>query len=301
MNYDLIVVGQGFAGLTCAAGAASLGLRVANFESDFAGGLVANVNELHRFDEADGTSGMDHALVLARDNLKAGVALRQAQVSAVRPVDGGFEVESDEGIDTARAVVLATGARLKKLDVPGEQEYEGRGVSHCADCDGPLYSGQAVVVVGGGDWALRDALLLVREGALVHLVHEGAQPSACAENRERAQAEPKINMHANTRVEAVLGDDKGMTGVRLRDASGRPSELASAGLFAMVGLEPNSAIAPDAVRRDVAGYLCVDEACQTAVPGLWAIGQVRAGFGGWLIDATFEARQVAQSVKSMFR
>jgi len=301
MDYDLIVVGQGFAGLTCAAEAARLGLGVASFEGDFAGGLVANVNELQRFDEADGSSGMDHALVLARDNVKAGVAHRQAAVTAVRPVDGGFEVESDDGIDTARAVVLACGARLKKLGIPGEDDYEGRGVSQCADCDGPLFAGKPVVVAGGGDWALQDALLLAQEGATVHIVHDAAEPSACAEYRERVRAEPTIILHPSSRVEAVVGDETGVTAVRLRNVSGETSELASAGLFALAALEPNGALAPDAVRRDLAGHLCVDDQCETDVPGLWAIGQVRSGFGGWLIDATADGRRVAEAVQTRLR
>ncbi|MDQ6685487.1 MAG: NAD(P)/FAD-dependent oxidoreductase [Pseudomonadota bacterium] len=298
MDHDLIVIGQGVAGLTCAAEAAGLGLRVANFEGEFAGGLVANVNELQRFDEAEGASGMDYSLLLLKSNIKAGVTHLPAQASSIRAIEGGFAVESDEGALTARAVVLATGARLQKLGVPGEDEYEGRGVSHCADCDGPLFAGQVVVVAGGGDWALQDALLLARESAHVHIVFDAAEPSACAESRARAQAEPTIELHPGCTIERVLGDANGMTGVRLRSGDGTTVELASAGLFALPGLEANSAIAPAAARRDAGGALCVDDVCETDVPGLWAIGQVRAGFAGWLSDAVADARAVARAIKN---
>lgn len=298
-NHDVIVVGEGFAGLTCASEAAKLGLKVATFEAEFQGGLVVNVNEIEHFDEAAGLSGMDHAMMLARANARAGVKSTTTAVTSVRPAaDGSFEVETEAGRHTARAVVLASGARLKKLGVPGEAEFEGRGVSHCADCDAPMFTGAEVVVAGGGDWALLDALILARECSVVHLVHDGAQPTACSEYLERVAAEPRIRAWPGTRIEAVEGGAQGMTGVRLRHADGSARELPCAGLFALVGLEPNSAIAPTDVPRDASGFLQVNEKLQTSVPGLWAIGQVRSGFGGWLADATAEARQVAQAVKA---
>lgn len=295
-DYDLIVVGEGFAGLTCAGEAARLGLRVATFEGEFFGGLVVNINELEHFDEAGGLSGMDHAGQLARANAKAGVKSTQAAVTSVRPVDGGFEVQSDEGTHTARAVVLASGARVKKLGVPGETEFEGRGVSHCADCDAPMFTDTEVVVAGGGDWALREALVLAGECSMVHVVHEGPMLTACGEFLKRAKAEPKIRAWPDSTIEAVLGD-KGVTAVRLRKPDGSTSELPCAGVFAFTGLEPNNAMAPAEVRRDPEGYLQVRDDLETDVPGLWAIGQVRSGFGGWLRDATAEARRAAQAVK----
>jgi thioredoxin reductase (NADPH) len=298
MNYDLIVVGEGVAGLTCASEAAKLGLSVATYEGEFFGGLVVNVTELESFQEADGLSGLDHAAILARANAKAGVKSTQAAVNAVRPVAGGFEVASDDGIETARAVVLASGARLKKLGVPGEAEFEGRGVSHCADCDGPMFAGAEVVVAGGNDWAFQDALLLARECPAVHLVHEGAQATACPEYVKRVQTEARIRAWPETMVEEVLGSATGMTGVRLRHANGSAHELPCAGLFVMVGLEPNSAMAPEGARRDASGFLQVRADLETDVPGIWAIGQVRSGFGGWLRHATEESRHAAQMVKA---
>jgi len=297
-TYDLIVVGEGFAGLACAAEASRLGLKVASFEAGFFGGLVVNVNELEAFDEAEGLSGMDYAGTLANANRKAGVKSSNAEVSAIRAQDGGFEVVTDSATHTARFVVIASGARLKKLGVAGEAEFEGRGVSHCADCDAPMFIDQEVVVAGAGDWALQDALLLARDCSAVHLVHEEAEPTACALYLQRARAQPRIHFHARQRIEAVLGNHGGMTGVRLRDAQGTERELAAMGLFALVGLEPNSAIAPEPVQRDASGHLVVDEDLETGVPGLWAIGQVRAGFAGWLNDAVADARHAAQRIQA---
>lgn len=297
-TYDLIVVGEGFAGLACAAEASRLGLKVASFEAGFFGGLVVNVNELEAFDEAQGLSGMTYAGTLATANKKAGVQSRNAEVSAIRAQAGGFEVVTDSGTHSARFVVVASGARLKKLGVAGEEEFEGRGVSHCADCDAPLFTDQEVVVAGAGDWAVQDALLLARDCSAVHLVHEEAEPTAHAQYLARARAEPRIQFHARQRIEAVLGNDSGMTGVRLRDAQGAERELAAMGLFALVGLEPNSAIAPEPVQRDASGHLVVNDELETGVPGLWAIGQVRAGFGGWLKDAIADARLAAARIQA---
>lgn len=296
-DFDLIVVGEGFAGLSCAAEAARLGLKVATFEAEFFGGLVVNVNELERFDEAAGLSGMDHAALLARDNGKAGVKSTNAAVEAVRAVDGGFEVDVAGGTKRARSVVLASGAHLKKLGVPGEDEYEGRGVSHCADCDAPMFAGAEAIVVGNNDWAVQDALILANECSTVHLLHEGGALQANDEYRERLAGAGNIRLWPSAKVDAVLGNAQGMTGVQMTDAQGS-RELASAGLFALVGLEPNSSMAPEAVRRDAAGFLMTNDELQTDVAGLYAIGQVRAGFGGWLSDAVDEARRVAQTIRA---
>lgn len=298
MTYDLIVVGEGVAGLTCAAEAAKLGLKVATFEAEFFGGLVVNVNELQNFDEAGGLSGMDHAGMLAMGNRKAGVKSTTAAVSAIRAVDGGFEVDTDAGRHGARFVVIASGARLKKLGVPGEEEFEGRGVSHCADCDAPMFTGADVVVAGGGDWALQDAMVLSQECSTVHVVHEGSELTACAGYIDRVKSDPKIRLHSDRAIDAVLGNDSGMTGVRLRDAQGGTSELAASGLFAVIGLEPNSGVAPVGVARDERGCLVTGKDLETAVAGLWAIGQVRSGFGGWLKDAVADARLAAGHVKA---
>ncbi len=296
--YDLIVVGEGIAGLTCAHEATQLGLKVATFEAEFFGGLVVNVNKLEHFDEASGVSGMDYAGSLASRNKKAGVKSVPSLVTAIRPVGDGFEVQAGASAHTARCVVLASGARLKKLSVPGETEFDGRGVSHCADCDGPMFTDVEVIVAGGGNWALQDALLLADECSAVHVVFEEEELSACADYIQRVKSEPKIHLHPGRTIEEVIGNDMGMTAVRTVDARGGKSEIKAAGLFALVGLEPNSALAPAEVGRDESGYLIVNQQLETDVPGVLAIGQVRAGFSGWLKDAAAEGRRAAEIVKA---
>ena len=145
-NFDLIVIGEGISGLTCASHATRAGLKVATIESTLFGGLVLNVNELDGYPGAE--SGTNLASELMQANADAGVTSLQEEVAAIKAKGGTFEVATKLGAYGARQVVIASGARLKKLGVPGETEFEGKGVSSCADCDAPMYQNEEVIVVG---------------------------------------------------------------------------------------------------------------------------------------------------------
>jgi thioredoxin reductase (NADPH) len=297
-DFDLVVIGEGIAGLCAARCAARTGMRVATFEANLFGGLVINVTELEGYPEGRIVSGAELASELVQENAELGVASVQEAVEAVAPADGGFEVVTAATRYRARRVIAASGARLKKLGVPGEAEFAGRGVSQCADCDGPMFQGEEVVVVGGGDSALQEALVLARYCGRVHLVHRGERLRARAHYVERASASPKISILWNTAVEAILGT-KMVEKVRLRDLrAGRAHELACAGVFAYVGLEPNAACLPPAVARDTRGFIVTDGTLLTSVPGLWAVGALRSGYSGRLSDAVAEAERAAQAAAS---
>ena len=294
-SYDLIVIGEGVSGLTCAGHAARAGIKTATFEAYLFGGLVLNVNELEGYPEDRGTSGADLASGLMQAGAEAGVVSVQEAVTAIRAAGGAFEVATASSVYGARQVVIASGARLKKLAVPGEDEFEGRGVSRCADCDGPMFQNENVVVVGGGDSALQEALVLARYCRKVHIVHRGVKFRARPEFIVRAGADSRIAIMWNTVVEAILGD-KMVGKVRLR-SGGKTGEIACAGVFAYIGLEPNVGFAPE-LKRDARGYLVTSDDFETSTPGIWAIGAARAGYSGLLRDAAAEAQRAAAAVRA---
>ena len=295
-NYDVIVIGEGIAGLTCANHAARAGLRVATFEANLFGGLVININELDGYPEGRQTSGAEFASELMEANSGLNVASVQEPVTAVLPANGAFQIKTSGSTYIARQVVVASGARLKKLGVPGESEYEGRGVSQCADCDGPMFQNEEVVVVGGGDAALQEALVLAHFCSKVHLLHRGERFRAKSHFVERVSAEPKISIIWNTVLEEI-GGGKMVEKVRIRGIrDGQTREFACAGVFANIGLEPNSNFLSPDVRRDERGCVVTTDALESSVPGIWAVGAVRSGYSGLLKDAAAEAERAARAV-----
>lgn len=296
MTYDLIVVGEGVAGLSCAVHAARAGLKVATLESTLFGGLVLNVNELDGFPGRE--SGTNLASELMTASSEAGVTSIQEEVTALRPAGAGFEVATAAGgTYGARQVVVASGARLKKLGVPGEDEFEGRGISHCADCDAPMYMNETAMVVGGGDAAMQEALVLAKFCGKVLVAHRGERLRARKHLADQAAANARIAFLWNTTVEAILGGQM-VEKVRVRKADGKTEEIPCAGVFAYIGLEPNSGFAPDGIARDAGGHLVTNDALETAVKGIWAVGAVRAGYSGLLKDAAAEGERAAQAVVS---
>lgn len=286
-SYDVIVIGTGIAGLAAARQALREGLKTATIEGLFFGGLVTNVNEL---DGEPAGSGSDVSAGLMMEVTKLGSKSLTANATGIEADGAQLVVKTDAGDFRSRAVIVASGARLKRLGVPGESELEEKGVSHCADCDGPFYQGQEVVVVGGGDSALQEALVLSDFAKTVHLVHRGAGFRAKPSLIDRVAARPNIAVRFNTEVEAVLGDDA-VRAVKLEGGE----ELSCTGIFAYVGLEPASEFLPGGVSRDAAGLVETGADFQTGMPGVFAAGAVRSGYGGMLAHAIAEGEAAARS------
>ena len=295
-RYDLIVIGAGITGLTASKHAVQKGLATANIETMLFGGLVININELDPAPPGESMSGTELASTLMMEISDLGVANLSETVGALSR-DGDFlTVTTDAGTHRARAVIVASGARLKRLGVPGEAEFEGRGVSQCADCDGAMFKDEEVVVVGGGDSALQEALVLANYCKHVHLVHRGAKFRARQHLIDAVAGRKNIHPVWNTVVEEVLGAQT-VNKVRVRDViAGGTREIPSSGLFAYIGLEPVCSFAPPEIKRDSDGFLTADKSMQTAMAGVYAAGAVRAGYGGLISDAVVEAQTAATAV-----
>ncbi len=295
--FDLIVIGTGVAGITAAQLAQQAGLSTAMIEANLFGGLITNVNDL---DGPFHGSGSDYAASLMSAACDLGAENISATVAAVEQGEEAFTVTTDAARHAARAIIVASGGRIRHLGVPGEEELEGRGVSRCADCDGPLFNGEEVVVVGGGDSAVQEAIALAAYARQVHIVHRGETFRARADLTGRLLGLGNVAVHWRTRVQAILGSD-GVRAVETVGPDGVSGEIACAGVFPYIGLEPASAFLPEPVARDPHGYIVTDHSMRTALPGLFVAGVVRAGNGGTISDAEGDAAAAVLSMLAFLK
>jgi len=294
-KFDVIVIGAGITGLTAAKQTAQAGLSTASIEALLFGGLVININEL---DGEPHGSGTDFASTLMGEISELGVENLSETVTSLSRDGNQIAVTTDAGTHRARAVIVASGARIKRIGIPGEAEFEHRGVSQCADCDGPMYQGEDVVVVGGGDSALQEALVLANFCKQVHLVHRGNKFRAHQNLIDTVAARDNIRPVWNSVALEVQGAQM-VNKVKVRNvADNKISEIPCSGFFAYIGLEPACDFAPSEIARDKDGFLVTDASLQTAIPGVFAAGAVRAGYGGMLTDAAKEAQTAAAAARA---
>jgi thioredoxin reductase (NADPH) len=293
--WDVVVAGGGIAGLTAAWLAARRGLAVALLEPQgMYGGQVGTVNTLDDWPAAGVASGVDLATSLVEKLHAESVEILTEAASGVAQGDGLLLVKAGEQSLRVRRLVAATGARLRTLGVPGEETLRGKGVSQCAHCDGGFFKDQDVVVVGGGDAALQEALVLADSSRAVSIVVRAGLRARRA-YADRASAKPNISFVWDATVEAIEGD-KAVTGVRVRAKNGEQKTLACSGVFPFVGVEPNVEWLPASVRRDGAGRVATDERCRTSDAAIFAIGALRAGYAGDLTNAAGEASTAVAAI-----
>jgi thioredoxin reductase (NADPH) len=296
--WDVVVVGGGIGGLTAAWYCARRGLPTALLEREgLLGGQVATVNTLDDWPAATEVSGVELAVAMNGKLTNNAVEVSHEAVTAVTPAHDLLLVKTQSRTLRARRVIAAAGAALRPLDVPGSEAFRGKGVSQCAHCDGHFFKGEDIVVVGGGDSALQEALVLAPLARAVTIVVR-SQLRAKRAYVERAASASNVKFAWDCEVEAVLGNGT-VSGVRLRNVKTcKTSELACSGVFPFIGVEPNAGFLPSSIRRDGRGCVVTDERMRTAEPSIFAIGALRSGFSGELTGAAGEAAIAAASIAS---
>ena len=277
-DYDLVIVGAGLAGLTAGLTAGRYGLSVAIVDQMGSGGQVLNVEKIENLPGlAEGIAGYDLGAIVQEQAEAAGCAFIFDTAEGLEEENGEWVVRCAENDLRAKAVIIAAGSTIRSLGIPGEERLTGKGVSHCASCDGPFFTGGEVCVVGGGDSALEEAAVLAGHAERVRVFCREPAFSAQKAILEEAESKRNVEVYFDTEVQEIVGEDA-VTAVRLRDrATGETREEAVAGVFVYVGLEPNSAFVRGVVDLDPTGHVVTDVMMRTSAPGVFAAGDIRQG------------------------
>jgi thioredoxin reductase (NADPH) len=275
-EYDVMIVGGGAAGLTAGIYAARYGLRTAIVEQLMGGNQIINVEKIENFPGfPKGIPGAELAPLMQEQAMNAGADFLMAEATGISLGNPYKTLTTTDGTYSTRTIIIAVGSRLKKMGIPGEEEFEGSGVSHCATCDGPLYMGEVVGVVGGGDSAVDEALSLTEYADRVVLFHRRNRLRAQKALQDKIVRNPRVELAYNTVVESVLGGNM-VSGVRVRNViTNLADRVDLQGIFIYVGLEPNTEFIRGIVRADNAGHIAVNAMMETDVPGIYAAGDIR--------------------------
>ena len=293
-TYDIIIIGGGAAGFTAGLYAARDRCTALVVERFSAGGQVLNCEHIENYPGfPDGIAGYSLGPTLQQQAANMGVEMKLAEVQSLR-LEGDTKVlQTEDGELHTKAVIIACGSSFTKLGVPGEEEFVGKGVSHCASCDGSFFMNEPVAVIGGGDAALDEGIHLTQYVSQVTVIHRRDQLRACSLLQERARANEKLQFRWNTVVRAIEGDS-GVQRLQLEDVkTGERSQLDVTGAFIFAGLTPNTEFLKDVVPLNESGHVVTDLWMRTSVPGVCAAGDVRADSSRQLISAAGDGATAA--------
>lgn len=285
--YDLIIVGGGPAGLSAGIYAMRAAMHTVLIEKGMPGGQIALTKDVENYPGIEEVGGFELCEKFLNHAKRYNLEIRENEVVSVEPGVDFHEVvlASGERLHT-HSVILAPGGSARKLGVPGEMEQYGKGVSYCATCDGFFFRGKTVVVVGGGDTALEDALYLSKICAKVYLVHRRDEFRGSRILQQRVFAEPRITLVLNSVLVDIAADDQGVTGVTVKNVqTEKTQDIATDGVFIFVGFMPNNGLVPAGVKMNAAGYVVTDEKCETSLPGIFAVGDVRQKYANQIVLA----------------
>ncbi len=297
-NFDLVIIGGGPGGYTAALYGARAGLKVAVLERLSAGGQMALTHQIDNYPGfPEGIDGYSLAEKMQSQAHRFGAETIYGEVREADLLSEPKKLQTDRDVIFSKAVIIATGANPRPLGLPEEKELVNRGVAYCAACDGMFYRGKTVVVVGGGDTAAADTLLLSRICKEVHLVHRRDSLRATKIYHEPIEKAENVVIHWNTTVEKILHEKK-VTGIVLKNTkTGEETTLDCEGVFVSVGRIPNTELFASQLELDNAGYIVAGEDTCTAIPGVYAVGDVRTKALRQVVTAVADGAVAAHQVE----
>lgn len=295
-NYRIIIIGGGPAGLTAGLYCARSRLDAVLVEKGIIGGQITNAERVENYPGfPEGISGIRLGQLIHEQATSYGLETLSAEVISVVPAQRHNLVSTSEGDITSDSIIIASGAQYRRLGVPGEDEFAGRGVSYCATCDGPLFKDKPLAVVGGGDSAVTEALYLSKFASSIKVVHRRSQLRASKIFQERAMAEPRIDFVWDRVVARIEGDGSVRRLILKSTKDDRISVLEVAGVFVAVGSVPNSGQWRGVLALDEGGYIVTNELMETSIPGIFAAGDVRHNSARQVITAAGDGATAAMS------
>ncbi|MYE53805.1 MAG: thioredoxin-disulfide reductase [Chloroflexi bacterium] len=292
--YDVIIIGGGAAGLTAGIYTCRAGLKTLMLEKLMPGGQVINAESIENFPGfPDGISGAEIGPLMQQQAMRYGLEIQLGEVDELVQNGDNWRVSAWGNDHTGKAVIIAGGSTLRRLGIPGEEELYGAGVSYCATCDGGFFMNQTVGVVGGGDSALDEALVLTEYASKVILFHRRDAFTGEKILQERVLSSPKIEVRWNTSVNEILGDDQ-VEGLAVVDEqSGETSRIDLSGVFIYVGLDPNTDYLQDLLPLDNGGHIPTDIWMGTPARGVFAAGDIRQNSAAQLVSAAGDGATAA--------
>jgi len=283
--YDVIIIGGGPAGLSAAIYALRASMRTVLIEKASPGGQITLTDEVENYPGFKSINGYDLSEKFLSHAKSYNLEVLSQEALAVEPgLDWhSVQLNDDEQLKT-HAIILASGGLPRKLDIPGEDDLYGKGVSYCAVCDGFFFRNKTVVVVGGGDTAVEEALYLSKLAQKVYLIHRRDALRASMILQQRLKADKKIEVLWNTTVSAIKSNEGQVSAIDLQNTQTEETrELVTDGVFIGIGFDPNNQLVPAGIKVNSDGYVCTDEKCETSIPGLYAIGDLREKYGRQIV------------------
>ena len=293
-DFDIIIVGAGPAGLTAGLYASRSKLNVVCFEKLAPGGEILNTEFVEDYPGFELVGGQELAQKFTGHAQKFGLRIEMEEVAEVRKDGDDFVVKTDAREYRCGAVIYTPGGTPRKLGIPGEQKYAGKGVSYCALCDGAFFQDEVITVVGGGNSAVEEGTFLTKYGTKVYLIHRREQFRAHAVAVDKLRENPKAEIILDTVPVEVVGDEREMKKLRVRNVkTGETREIEAQGLFVFIGFVPNTHLIKGDVKKDEGGFILTDQNMAASIPGLYVAGDCRSQLIRQITNAVGDATTAA--------